>query len=319
MIRTVLFVDDEANILSAVKRLFMDENIEIITAESGRTALDIITSLPVAVIVSDFLMPNMTGIEFLERAKILVPESIRILMTGFADMQAAIDAINRGEVSRFITKPWQNEALKNTVLDAVNRYNVAAEMKTADESTLLSLAQTIELKDPYTRGHCDRVAQYAVNTARLLALSDEDCRHLRHGSWLHDCGKIGVPESILNFNGPLSDEQMRVMQNHSRWGAEVARLARLPEAVVNIILNHHERFDGTGYPQGLRGEEIPYLARIVSIADFYDALSSDRPYRRAVPHEKAFGILYESRAKYVDPDILDVFAETIREVNYGTK
>lgn len=312
MNRTVLFVDDEVNVLKAVKRLFLDENVEVVTAESSEAALDFMRSQPVAVIVSDNRMPQMNGIEFLERAKLLVPESIRILMTGYADMQAAIDAINRSEVHRFITKPWDDVALKTIIIEALERYNVITTLRSANEATLLSLAQTIELKDPYTRGHCDRVAHYAVSTAERLGLSEEDRRHIRHGSWLHDCGKIGVPETILNFNGPLSAQQMAVVKNHSIWGAEVARLAKLPDAVVSIILSHHEKFDGTGYPQGLQGDAIPYLARIVANADFYDALASDRPYRKALPRDKALDILIGSSGTYVDPAILAIFVETVR-------
>lgn len=312
MNRTVLFVDDEVNVLSAVKRLFLDKEISVVTASGGEAALELIKTEEVAVIVSDNMMPRMNGIEFLERSRNASPDSVRILMTGYADMQAAIDAINRGEVYRFITKPWNDADLIHTVCAAADRYNVVTTLKTADEATLLSLAQTIELKDPYTRGHCDRVARYALGTAERLGLTEEEKKQIRQGSWLHDCGKIGVPEAILNFNGPLSAEQMEVMKNHSKWGAEVARLAKLPEPVVSIILNHHEKYDGTGYPQGLKGEEIPYLARIVAVADFYDALASDRPYRKAMARDKAFEILIGSRSTGVDPGILDIFVESVR-------
>ena len=309
----VLFVDDEINILHAVKRLFMEDDLSVLTAESGQAALEIMNHGPVAVIVSDNRMPRMSGIEFLERSRQFAPDSIRIMMTGHADLQAAIHAINRSGVSHFITKPWDDRELKETVAGAVERFNMAEAMKSADEATLLSLAQTIELKDPYTRGHCDRVAHYALRTAERLGLSEVDTRHIRHGCWLHDCGKIGVPEAILGFNGPLSPEQMDIVKNHPRWGAEVARLARLPEAVVAIILHHHERFDGAGYPVGLKGKDIPYLARLVAIADFYDALASDRPYRKAMPREQAIELLRRSRESYFDPEILDVFIATVRE------
>jgi putative nucleotidyltransferase with HDIG domain len=311
---TVLFVDDETGILNAMKRLFAEDDVEVVLAESAASALEVIRSRQVSVIVSDNLMPNMNGIEFLQRARQIVPDSIRILLTGYADMRSAIDAINKGEVYRFITKPWDNDDIKTTVLEAVNRFNVVTAMRGANEATLLSLAQTIELKDPYTRGHCDRVAKYAVRTAEMLGLSAQDRKHIEYGSWLHDCGKIGVPESILNFNGPITDEQMQLVKNHTEWGAEVARLARLPEMVVDIILYHHEKYDGTGYPRGLRGEEIPYHARIVTIADFYDALASDRPYRKAMSREKAFEILDSERGIYADPTLLDIFTEAIKGV-----
>ncbi len=309
----ILFVDDEIHILQSVKRLFMEEDLSVLTAESGQAALEIMNNDPVAVIVSDNRMPRMSGIEFLERSRQLAPHSIRIMMTGHADLQAAIHAINRSGVSHFITKPWDDRELKEAVVGAVERFNMVESMKSADEATLLSLAQTIELKDPYTRGHCDRVAQYAIRTAERLGLSEGDTKHIRQGCWLHDCGKIGVPEAILGFNGPLSPDQMDVVKNHPRWGAEVARIANLPEAVISIILHHHERFDGAGYPVGLKGKEIPYLARLVAIADFYDALVSDRPYRKAMPHEQAIELLDRARETFFDPEILDVFISTLRE------
>ena len=314
----VLFVDDEVNILLAVKRVFVNEKVEVLTAESGEAALAVLKDQPVAVIVSDNMMPRMNGIEFLQRSRDTAPDSVRILMTGYADMQAAIDSINRGGVSRFITKPWDDGELKEAIVDGVARYNVVATMRHANEATLLSLAQTIELKDPYTKGHCDRVARYALLTAETLRLSEEDRRYIKQGSWLHDCGKIGVPEGILNFNGALSTDQFAIVKNHPAWGAEVARLANLAEPVVNIIMHHHERFDGKGYPAGLQGPAIPYLARIVAVADTYDAMSTDRPYRKAMEQGSAFAVLKGLSGTQFDPDVLNSFIDTIRGDRNGS-
>ncbi len=313
MNRRVLFVDDESAILNAVKRIFIDEDVVVMTAESADEGLAIIREEPVAVIVSDNRMPAVSGIEFLEQAKRICPESIRILLTGYVDVQSAIDAINMGEVYRFVTKPWNDDVLKQTVLDAVGRFHVVTAMRGANDATLRSLAQTIELKDPYTRGHCDRVAQYAVSTAERLGMPAEVLLHIRYGSWLHDCGKIGVPEAILNNRGPLTPEQMEVVRNHSRWGAEVARLANLPDPVVQIILCHHEKYDGSGYPRGLRGEGIPLEARVVTIADLFDAMTTDRPYREARPWDEAVSILSGAGGTHVDPEVLRVFLDVLRD------
>jgi putative two-component system response regulator len=311
MNRNVLFVDDEKNVLKCLKRLFMDEDMTVFTAESAKEALDIIKTNSISVIVSDNYMPQMKGVEFLQKAKLISPESVKILLTAHADVTTAIDAINNGEVYKFITKPWCDEELRDKVFDAVKRYETAMSLKKADESTLLSLAQTIELKDPYTRGHCDRVAKYALLIAEMTGLSEIQLRHIKYGGWLHDCGKIGIPESILNLNGRLSDEQMDVVKNHCRWGADVAKIARLPEPVVHIILYHHERFDGKGYPTGLTGTDIPLEARIVSISDFFDALSSDRPYRKKLPIKEALKIVMDSIGTFFDPDIAEVFEKVI--------
>ncbi len=315
----VLFVDDEANILNAAKRVFMGEDVSILTARSGEEGLDILKANPVAVIVSDNMMPHMKGIEFLSRSKQLVPDCIRILMTAHADLQIAINSINQAGVSHFITKPWDDTDFKKVITDALTRFNTASSMKAANEPTLLSLAQTIELKDPYTRGHCDRVARYALDIADKLDLSTQDKQHLKYGSWLHDCGKIGVPESILNYNGPLSPEQTEIVKKHTEWGAEVARLARLPEQIINIILYHHEKVNGSGYPHGLTDATIPFLAKIVSISDCYDALATDRPYRKALPHKRSIEILAEARGIAFNTAIFDVFLSCVAEHSYGNK
>lgn len=307
MLNTLLIVDDDPGILNSLKRLLMNEDINISTAANTSEAMDILRNNSISVIVSDNIMPGMTGIEFLQKAKGISPDSVRILMTAYADLNSAIDAINKGEVYKFIPKPWNDDEFKNIIFNALERHRVVVSLKRADESTLLSLAQTIELKDPYTRGHCDRVAKYAVRIAEAMELPNGEREYIKYGGWLHDCGKIGVPESILNHNGPLSPEQMEIVRNHSRWGADVVRLAQLPQAVINIILHHHERFDGKGYPDGLKGRNIPLEARIVTVADVYDALTSDRPYREKLPHEKAKEFLMSFSGQFFDPEIVNIF------------
>ncbi len=168
----------------------------------------------------------------------------------------------------------------DTVTDAMRRYHTLQMIRHENEDVLRSLAQTIELKDPYTRGHCDRVANFAVQIAKLLDLSVDMQRKIKYGSWLHDCGKIGIPEQVLNAKSALEADEYELIKNHPCWGADVARKANLSPVIINVILCHHEHFDGTGYPNGISGEEIPIEARIVSVADVFDALTSDRPYRK---------------------------------------
>lgn len=309
----VLFVDDEPNILSALSRQFIDAPFATLTATDGRTALALLAADTVSVIVTDNMMPGMTGIELLSRVREQSPRTVRILLTGHADMSAAICAINSGEVYKFITKPWDQEDLRVVINDGLRKRRVTESMRKADEAVLRSLAQTIELKDPYTRGHCDRVAEYAVRLAQAAGLSPDMQRCIRHGSWLHDCGKIGVPESILNFKGPLAANDISVVKNHSQWGADVARMANLPEAVINVIHYHHERYDGAGYPAGLTGESIPIEARIVAIADTFDALTSDRPYRKGMNIETGYDLLEQLRGSQLDPDLTRSFIALMKD------
>jgi putative nucleotidyltransferase with HDIG domain len=310
----ILIVDDEQNILNAVKRLFSADPLTVLTALNAAEGMEMMKQQAVSVIVSDNMMPGINGIEFLEWAKNYSPDSMRILMTGYADLHAAINAINRAGVFRFMTKPWDDTELRQVVLDSIDKFKIASSIRSADEAKLLSLAQTIELKDPYTKGHCERVALYALKLADALALSEDMKKNIKYGCWLHDCGKIGVPEGILNRPGILDAEQFEMIKQHCRWGAEVVRTAQLPEPVVNIALYHHERFNGKGYPVGLRGTDIPLEARIVAIADTYDAMTSDRPYRNKLPHEEAIEALRQGKATAFDPELVDLFLNNFANV-----
>ncbi|MFA5807622.1 MAG: HD domain-containing phosphohydrolase [bacterium] len=303
----VLLVDDEANILNALARLFLDRDVRVLRAGNGEEALGIVRREPVAVVVSDNLMPGMRGVELLSRVRDLSPGTVRVLLTGYADLPTAIEAINRGEVFRFHVKPWVDEEIVQTVEEGVRRYQVVRSLRQGDEAALRSIAQTIELKDPYTRGHCDRVAAFALRIAEGLRLPEGTRRAIKHGSWLHDCGKIGVPEAILNRPGKLSAADFEVVKKHPGWGAEVGRQANLPEEVINIILYHHERFDGRGYPTGAKGTEIPLEARIVAVADVFDAMSTDRPYAKGYERAEAMRVMGVLRGAALDPQLVDIF------------
>ncbi len=307
MDNAVLLVDDEANILNALARLFLDRDVRVLRAETGEEALGIVRREPVAVVVSDNLMPGMRGVELLSRVRDLSPDTVRVLLTGYADLPTAIEAINRGEVFRFHVKPWVDEEIVQTVEEGMRRYQLVRSLRNGDEAALRSIAQTIELKDPYTRGHCDRVAAFALRIAEALRLSEGTRRAIKHGSWLHDCGKIGVPEAILNCPGKLSEADFDVVKKHPGWGAEVGRQANLPEEVINIILYHHERFDGRGYPTGAKGTEIPLEARIVAVADVFDAMSTDRPYAKGYDRTEAMRVMGVLRGAALDPQLVDIF------------
>ena len=303
----VLLVDDEANILNALARLFLDRDVRVLRAGNGEEALGIVRREPVAVVVTDNLMPGMRGVELLTRVRDLSPDTVRVLLTGYADLPTAIEAINRGEVFRFHVKPWVDEEIIGTVEEGVRRYRLVRSLRHGDEAALRSIAQTIELKDPYTRGHCDRVAAFAMTIAEALRLPEETRRAIKHGSWLHDCGKIGVPEAILNRPGKLPAADFDVVKKHPGWGAEVARQANLSQEVVNIILYHHERIDGRGYPTGAKGAEIPLEARIVAVADVFDAMSTDRPYAKGYDRAEAMREMGVLRGAALDPQLVDIF------------
>jgi putative nucleotidyltransferase with HDIG domain len=309
MMNTVLFVDNEKSILNSIDSIFIDSDIRVLKADTAQKALDIISQESIAVIVSDNQVPGMNGNALLSRINEISPDTVRVMITGYADLQTAVDALNSGEIFRFIIKPCQNDSLIKAVQEALEQYWIIHSLRSTDENTLLSLAEAVELKDGYTRGHCQRVAEYALIIASEINMSADSVKAIRRGSWLHDCGKIGVPEDILNKNGPLDPEEFEIIKNHPKWGADAARKAALSRPIYNIIHFHHERYDGSGYPAGLKEDEIPFEVRIVTVADVYDALTSDRPYRDKYSIDKAIDIMRIMRGTAFDPDILDLFLD----------
>jgi len=312
MQRTVLLVDDEPLALSALQRVLADVEARVLTATSGEQALAVLLSDDVQLVICDYDMPHMNGVQVLSAARALRPEAIRIMLTGRSDLATAIAAINQCEVFRFLQKPWGNEELRATVDEALARHELVRSLRTADETTIRSLAQTVELKDPYTRGHCDRVADYALRIAARLGLPTDHARDIKHGSWLHDCGKIGVPEAILNYPGRLTPEMFSVIQRHPGWGADVARQAALPQRVINVILFHHERIDGHGYESGITGAALPLEARIVAPCDVFDAITTERPYKPAASKQDGIRALEELAGTGLDADITKLFVEILQ-------
>lgn len=308
---TVLFIDDEINILNSMQRVFADHDFKLLTAVSARKGLEILSRNDVAVVITDNMMPGMNGLDFLRLAKVISPDTIRIMLTGHANLDTAIEAINLGEVFRFVVKPWNDQVLADALEDALQRHRVVKQLQLCNESVMLSIAQAIELKDPYTRGHCDRVANYSVMISHALGLPAEAVEEIKHGSWLHDCGKIGVPESILTSSNKLDTSQYEIVKKHCLWGAEIARQAKLPSRIINIILYHHERFIGGGYPAGISGLGIPLEARIVAVSDTYDAITSKRPYQKAKRNEDAQRLLYEAQGTQLDPDLVSLFCRLL--------
>ncbi|MDD2319881.1 MAG: HD domain-containing protein [Geobacteraceae bacterium] len=313
MTETVLFVDDEDNILNSVIRTFADSHFIIRTAPDASKALDLVRNETIAVLVSDNMMPGMSGMELLELTKTISPNTVKVMMTAYTDLPTVIEAINRSEVFRFIVKPWDNQELVTIVEEGVTRYRLMESLRHENEAVLYALAETIELKDPYTKGHCERVARYALLIAEELNLPDSAKDDIRFGSWLHDCGKIGIPEQILNAPRKLSSDEITTIRLHPDWGAEVARKARMSPIIVNIIRYHHEHYQGGGYPDNLSGKEIPVEARIVAIADTYDALTSTRPYNESRSRETAMGILREQCGKDLDPELTGLFLNILEK------
>ena len=311
MAAEILFVDDCDLILQCSIDLFLSKGITILTARDAQEALELFKRHEIAVVVSDNQMPGMSGLEFLSKLREVSPDTVKVLISSYVDLPTALAAINNSEVFRYLLKPWKSEEILEVVKEGLRRYRLIHTIRREDESVLRSLAQTIELKDPSTKGHCDRVAVFALMIADALKIPKETQRQIKYGSWLHDCGKIGVSEIILNGARSLTEPEFEIMKMHTDWGADVAEKADLSEVAQNIIHYHHEKYDGTGYPSGLKGEAIPLEARIVSVADIYDALTMDRPYRKGYPYAEAREMIRAMSAEALDPGIVRVFLTVV--------
>jgi putative two-component system response regulator len=289
----VLIADDMASILALFQKLLVSDGHEVITATDGVEALDAVYRERPDVVILDVAMPRMDGLEVCRRLK--ADPDVRltpvVLVTGLSEVSDRIRGIEAG-ADEFLTKPVHPHELRARITALTHVKSLIDELDSA-EAAFMTLALTIEARDPNTNGHCERLAERAVRLGRTLGLADEDLAALHRGGYLHDVGKIGVPDSVLLKPGPLTADEFAVMKTHPEIGDALCAPLRSLRSVRPIVMCHHERVDGSGYPQGLRGDEVPLLAHLVAIVDVYDALTSKRPYRDALRDEVARQYLLE--------------------------
>ncbi len=291
-----------------------------------------------AVIVSDYMMPGIDGVTFLKQARVLAPSAIRILCTAAEDFQVALDAVNSGEVYRIISKPWHQQELVATVSQAaeaarlrrenerltaevqrqngqLRQINLTLEelVRQRTQALLEGLIAALDYRDAETQWHSRRVSLFARRLAQQLKLKEPELTVIEHGALLHDIGKIGVRDRVLLKPGPLSPDEWTEMKRHPELGwALLQRVDYLRPASL-IVLQHQERWDGSGYPRGLHGEQIGIGARVFHVVDTLDAITSDRPYRRARPFGDARDEVIRCRGTQFDPDVVEAFLEVGEE------
>lgn len=290
---TVLIADDDKDSRELLARLLIAEDYGVICAADGAEALDAFTDHPIDLALLDVMMPHHTGFAVCRAVKAraetrLIPV---VLVTGLSRAEDRIQGIECG-ADDFLNKPVRKEELLARVRSLVRLKRFTDELENA-EAVLLSLALSIEAKDPYTEGHCDRLSRYSVALAERLGLTEEQRVALRRAGIVHDIGKVAVPEHILLKPGPLDAEERRIMQAHPVVGEHICAPLKSFRLVLPIIRHHHEKQNGTGYPDGLNRDRIPLTACILQTVDVYDALTTDRPYRRALSSREAFAILRE--------------------------
>lgn len=307
---TVLVVDDEERNLKLLEALLLGLNYQVLKASRGEEAINTVHRADVDLILLDIMMPGMNGYEVCRRLKTneltrLIPI---ILLTALSGTEAKVKGIEAG-ADDFLTKPPnRTELLART--KSLIRVKSLNDNLTNIEAVLFSLANAIEARDPYTEGHVQRVAQLALALGSRMNLPARDMRALKLGGALHDIGKIKVPDGILNKPGPLTAEERDIMETHAGAGHQICLpLQKNLGLALEVIRGHHEKLDGTGYPDGLSAEEIPMVARIMAVVDIYDALVTDRPYRKGMPKDKALRIIGEMAEEgKIDSEVVRQFA-----------
>jgi len=284
----ILVVDDTPANVDLLQGLLTRDGYVVQTAVNGEDALAAVARDAPDLILLDVMMPKIDGFEVCRRLKQdpgtrLTPI---VLLTSLQEREDKIQGINAG-ADDFLTKPVNAQELRARVRSLVRLKRYTDDLDSA-ESVIFSLAATIEARDPYTQGHCQRLAHYAVALGVHRDLRDDDLAALHRGGLLHDVGKVSVPDGILLKPGPLTPDEYTVMQRHTVVGDTILGNLRSLRPVRPIVRHHHERLDGSGYPEGLRGDAIPLLAQIVGLVDVYDALTTDRPYRTALAPEQAY-------------------------------
>jgi len=327
----ILVVDDEEAIREVVSTMLEAQGFECATAENGRLAQAYLERHTPDLVLSDMVMPEMDGIRLLEWVHGHNPDIPVIIVTAMHDLATALEAIRRGAYD-YILKPFERDQLFLSVRRALDHRRLVLEnqkyqsdlervveertgqlkgtlqqLEQSYDDTLEALGGALDLKDAETEGHCRRVTAFTIAIAKAMKVSPLDLPVIARAAFLHDIGKMAIPDSVLRKPGPLNDDERKVMRTHCDIGYNmVTRIPFLREA-AQIVLAHQEYFDGTGYPRGLKGEEIPLGARIFAVADALDAMISDRPYRKALSVAHARGEIKRCSGTQFDPAVVEVF------------
>jgi len=343
---TVLFVDDEVNILKALQRLLRSEDMNVLSASRGQEALDLLETTSAQVVISDQRMPEMSGVDLLSQVRERWPDVVRMMLTGYTEIDVAVEAINRGEIYRLITKPWNDDELRATIRQAFDHADLKSEIKRLNQitreqnfrlqdmnrnleakvrertkqlgakhqelraayvQTIGALAEAVDAKDPHTRGHSERVGVYASKIAREMGFSREFIERVYIAGLLHDVGKIGVSDFVITKPDRLTPEEYEEIKSHCETGAKILEPVDFLADVAPCVRHHHEWFDGgdRGYPARLQGDMIPLPSRIILVSDTIEAMTSDRPYRKALPLDVVYAELTKYSGAQFDPTCVE--------------
>lgn len=310
----VLIVDDDAQVRGLLRRLLATAGYAVEEVSTANDALDRIRAEPPDLVLLDLNLPDRSGHDVLESVRSdpatrLLPV---VMITGAASSAERLRAQSEG-VTDFLTKPFSSEELLPRVRALVMLKRFADEHEHA-EKVILTLAKTIDARDPYTAGHSGRVAEYADRLAIRMGLEIEARNEMRRGALFHDLGKIVIPDAVLHKPGALTPEEREIVEEHPSVGHELLSPMKTMRKTLPVVRSHHERLDGSGYPEGLSGSDIPMPVRIVTVSDIFDALTTDRAYRGALSIETAFDILRDGvRRGWWDRDVLEILEAAVTE------
>lgn len=337
--KQLLIVDDEAKVLNSITRLLRYDNTICHTAQSGSEGMEIAQQHNIGVVLSDQQMPHMDGVTFLEKIRELNPDTVRLLLTGCSSRSNAIEAVNRSGVFMYLTKPWDNNDLRAVIDRAFSHYRLkmenrylleltqaqneslrslnlqledlvserTADLDTAVRTGILMLSNAAEAKDDVTGSHVLRIANLTERTCLAMGMNAMEAEKISFFSMMHDVGKIHIPDHILQKKGKLTEEEYLVMKKHAVAGGEIIGDSKFYSIARQVARHHHERWDGSGYPDGLSGENIPLPARIVAVVDVFDALTHERPYKRAWSQADACDEILRLSGSAFDPFVVFSF------------
>jgi putative two-component system response regulator len=316
---TILVADDMEHNRELLATMLRAAGYRVVLAADGEEALDLLATGPIDLALLDVMMPGRTGMSVCReiRSKLETRLLPVLLITGLNSSEERVKGIECG-ADDFLTKPIMKEELMARVRSLLRIKEFTDELEHV-ELVLFSVALCTEAKDPYMEGHCERVAEKSVALGRRIGLKNDQLVALRRGGYVHDLGRIGIPDHILQKVGPLSEDEWVLVKKHPEIGEKICKPVRSFDLVLPIIRHHHERLDGSGYPDGLKSDAIPLTAQVLAMADIYDALTRDRSYRTAVPPEEAFGIMAaEAKRGWRDGDLVLQLQALIQETGVSS-
>ena len=321
----IIAVDDEEGIIDSLAVFLKRTDYEFVGITDPIEAIETIKREHFDLMLLDFMMTPLHGDEVVEEIRKFNKELYILLLTGHKDLSPPLETIKRLDIQGYCEKSDKFDQLLLLIESGIKSIKQMYEIKRINEELaesnqkleqayldmIQTLRYTVEAKDPYTRGHSDRVSEYSVLIGEKMGLPEENIKTLRVGGLFHDIGKIGIPDSILLKTDKLSDDEYSEIKNHPSIGAHILGAASIFKNIIPIVKHHHERFDGRGYPSGLKGDEIPFLARIAAVADTFDAMTSKRSYRNALDLQFVKEEIQRCKGTQFDPQIADVFLDIL--------